>query len=60
MTKYGVGDIVGYEKETKEWQVIKVELVAGKHDEEFIEYTIKKIKGQDLGRKVITAEENLL
>ena len=60
MTKYGVGDIVGYEKETKEWQVIKVELVTGKHDEEFIEYTIKKVKGQDLGRKVITAEENLL
>ncbi|MBO4374844.1 MAG: hypothetical protein J5829_07030 [Lachnospiraceae bacterium] len=60
MTKYSIGDIVGYEKETQEWQIIKIELIEGKHDEEYIEYTIKKVKGQDLGRKVITSEENLL
>lgn len=59
MTKFGLGDIVGYEKETKEWQVVKLELVEGKHGEEYIEYTIKKIKGQDLGKKITTDEENL-
>lgn len=60
MKKYGVGDIVGFEKETQEWQIIKIELVTGKHDEEYVEYTLKKVKGQDLGRKVTTSEENLL
>lgn len=60
MKKYSIGDIVGYEKETQEWQIVKIELVMGKHDEEYIEYTLKKVKGQDLGRKVITTEESLL
>ncbi len=59
MAKIGIGDIVGYEKETKEWQVVKIELVEGKHDEEYIEYTIKKVKGQDIGKKITTDEENL-
>ncbi len=59
MAKFGIGDIVGYEKETKEWQVVKIELVEGKHDEEYIEYTIKKVKGQDIGKKITTDEENL-
>ncbi len=60
MKKYGIGDIVGYEKETQEWQIVKIEIVQGKHDEEHIEYTLKKVKGQDLGRKVTTTEESLL
>ena len=59
MSKFSVGDIVGYEKETKEWQIIRIELVEGKHGES-VEYTIKKVKGQDLGKKVVTEEENLI
>lgn len=59
MAKFNIGDIVGYEKETKEWQIIKIELKEGKHSEDII-YTIKKIKGQDLGKKIDTEEENLL
>ena len=60
MKKFAIGDIVGYEKETQEWQIVKIEMVQGKHDEEYIEYTLKKVKGQDLGRKVTTTEESLL
>lgn len=59
MAKFNIGDIVGYEKETKEWQIIKIELKEGKHSEDII-YTIKKVKGQDLGKKIDTEEENLL
>ena len=58
MANFKVGDIVGYGKETKEWQIIKIELVSGKHSEEVL-YTIKKVKGQDLGKTVDTEEENL-
>ena len=60
MSKFAVGDIVGYEKETKEWQIVKIELVEGKHGEEYIEYTLKKVKGQDLGKKVVTDIENII
>lgn len=59
MAKFNIGDIVGYEKETKEWQIIKIELKEGKHSEDII-YTIKKVKGQDLGKTIDTEEENLL
>lgn len=59
MAKFNIGDIVGYEKETKEWQIVKIEIVEGKHSEEIL-YTLKKVKGQDLGKKVDTEEENLL
>ena len=59
MAKFNIGDIVGYEKETKEWQIIKIELKEGKHSEDII-YTIKKVKGQDLGKTIDTEEVNLL
>ena len=59
MAKYNICDIVGYEKETKEWQIVKIELVEGKHSEH-VEYTLKKVKGQDLGKKVSATEEDLL
>ena len=59
MAKYNIGDIVGYGKETKEWQIVKIEMVENKHSEGIV-YTLKKVKGQDLGKKVDTDEENLL
>lgn len=59
MAKFSVGDIVGYQKDTKEWQIIKIEMVEGKHSEDIV-YTIKKVKGQDIGKKVETEAENLL
>lgn len=59
MSKFSIGDIVGFQKETKEWQIVKIELIEGAHSES-IEYTIKKVKGQDLGKKVTTEEENLI
>ncbi len=59
MAKYNIGDIVGYEKETKEWQIVKIEMVEGKHSENIV-YTIKKVKGQDIGKKIDTEAENLL
>ena len=59
MAKFNIGDIVGYEKETKEWQIVKIEIVEAKHSEETL-FTIKKVKGQDLGKLVTTEEENLL
>ena len=59
MAKFNIGDIVGYEKETKEWQIVKIEMVEDKHSENIL-YTLKKVKGQDLGKKVETEEENLI
>jgi hypothetical protein len=60
MANFGIGDIVGYQKETKEWQICKIELIEGKHGEEYVEYTVKKVKGQDLGKKAVTDAENLI
>ena len=43
--EYLIGTIVAYEKEKKEWQIIKGELT-----NEGVLYTIKKIDGQNIGR----------
>ncbi len=59
MAKFNIGDTVGYMKDTKEWKIVKIEIVEGKHSEDIL-YTIKKINGQDLGKKVETEEENLV
>lgn len=59
MAKYNIGDIVGYMKETKEWKIVKIEIVEGKHSE-YVSYTLKKVNGQDLGKTVDTSEENLV
>lgn len=50
MNKFYVGDVVGYERETKEWKIIKAELTVDSHGTEDVEYTIKKFEGKDIGR----------
>ena len=59
MAKFNICDIVGYEKETPEWKIVKIELVEGKHGENIL-YTLKKVKGQDIGKTIDTEEENLI
>lgn len=46
MKKFYVGDQVAYEKETKEWLIIKAEL----NKDGLVDYTIKKVNGRDVGR----------
>ncbi|ETP71772.1 hypothetical protein UYO_2239 [Lachnospiraceae bacterium JC7] len=59
MADYNIGDLVAYEKETKEWKIIKIELSEGKHSDNIV-YTLKKVRGQDLGRKVTIDKDDLL
>jgi len=57
MKKHYVGTMVAYEKETKEWQIVKAELVQGEHTDDQVEYTIRKVIGQNLGQeKVLDGE----
>lgn len=58
MTKFSIGDLVGYEKDTKEWKIVKIEIVEGKHSEDIV-YTIKKVSGQDIG-KIVTTDAEML
>jgi len=51
MKQHYVGTMVAFEKDTKEWQIVKAELVQGEHTADHVEYTIRKVVGRNLGQE---------
>jgi len=52
MKQHYVGALVAYEKGTKEWQIVKAELVKGDHTDDQVMYTLRKVAGQHIGEEI--------